>query len=338
LRNGAADQTIDAAPAVAVDGPTAADFIRSFLRTPVSGQLPGVPLSLGGAVRDAATRRDQTERARAYWELSAEVAHYYLALQERLELAGLRQSVQAPSAAWDAASDESEGRVERSRHAVSAAQLRLHGLMGRSVAESLPLPADSPHCGRYNTRHDEIFAARPDAGAQQLDVLLPLLHSHLTSAARSINEAHQWLTFVSENRDPTTDGTGLLRAFELWSLRRRELIDAAREYNQQIAAYTELAAPGQVDSNRLVAMLIRVSTAAGADGIQQTGATEDDADRGAAAGQAVGASPGNDAGRPRTFADRLRFEARRPTLSGLLGREHSIVVDRLLLRNPRRNR
>ena len=247
--------------------PKAADLMRALLKPPAIGQLPGVPLTLGAAVRDATTRLEQTERAKAYWDLSAAVAHYYLALQEGAELDALRQGIASPAAAWTDSRDDANRRIEITRKAATAAQLRLHRLMGATAGVNLPLPADSPHCGRYNTRYDEIFAARQDPAARQLNDLLPELHGDLTADARQIVEANDWLTFVSEHRDAANDGTGLLRAYELYAARERAFIDAVRVYNEQIAEYSQLAAPDQVGPDRLVAMLIRVSASgAAADG------------------------------------------------------------------------
>jgi hypothetical protein len=329
---GAAAAQSAAAPAE----PKPGDLMRAVLATPMTDQLAGVPLSLGSALRDATTRSAQTERAQAYWDLSAAVAQYYLALQEGVELAALRAGVAAPAATWDAATADAAQRVDYTRHVAVAAQLRLHRLMGAAASPSLPLPADSPHCGRYSTRYGEIFAGRPDSAAAHLNDLLPLIHGELLAETRRVAEAHEWLTFVGEHRDPATDGTGLLRSYQLMTERRRAFIETARVYNHQIAAYAELATPEQIGPERLVAMLIRVSTnsaggaAEDADaGVQPASAADGAADSDPQNPGSSKTSPGARENRPRTAwrpFDRLR------------NRERSIVTARRKLFRPNRER
>jgi hypothetical protein len=309
------------------DAPKPSDLMRALLATPATNQLAGVPMTLGAALRDAASRLDQTARAKAYWDLSAAVAQYYLALQERSELAALRDGINAPSPAWEPAADDAETRVAYTRGAVIAAQRRLHALLGAAAGPSLPLPADAPHCGRYNTRFSEIFVNRQDDEAAQINELLPLLHSQLATLTRQVAEAHEWLAYVSQHRDPANDGAGVLRSYQLMTERRRAFIDAARDYNQQIAAYAERATPDAVGPDRLVAMLIRTSYPSGQadDGVSPASATSD-----AQSPDYVDqASTNSRASGP------LRTFARRP-FDRLLDRERSIVTARRKVFRPLR--
>jgi hypothetical protein len=325
---------------VLVNTPKPADLMRSLLHPPAAGLLAGTPISLGQAMRGAATRPAQTDRAKAYWSLSAAVAHYYLAVQEQTELAALQQGVNVPGAPWGQAKQDAAARVDQARRFAEAAQFQLARVMGVAVGSPLPLPADAPHCGRYNTRYDEIFAGRQDPVARQVNELLPQLYAELAAETRQVAESLDWLAFVVEKRDPATDGVGVLRAYELMTVRRRAFIDAARNYNDQIALYAELATPEQVAPERLVAMLIRVSnpgtptsgagTAAADGGVQPASATEDAASESATGASTPGAASTGRGGR-RTFAERKNFEARRP-FSRFRSRERSIVVRRGLLR------
>jgi hypothetical protein len=318
-------------------GPKPAEFMRRLLIAPTTGQLPGIAISLGDAMAGATERPMQTQRAEAYWDLSAAVGQYYVALSEAAELASLRQAVLQPAAAWDVAATDIAKRVEQTRQTATAKQLRLHRLMGATAGASLPLPADAPHCGRYNTRYDEIFVTRMDPAARQLNEMLPLLHAELVADVRLFEEAKEWTNYVSKVRDPKTDGVGLLRAYELMALRRREFVEAAHQYNLQIAAYAELAAPDQIEPGQLVSMLIRISNP----GVGPTGAAADEAAvTPASAEEPVGSAADageNDAAvrsdsSPRTFAFR--------PLKRLLSRdrERSIVVRREFLRLPIRDR
>jgi hypothetical protein len=255
------------------------DLMRQLMKPPAAVQLHGVPLTLGEAVRDARTRQEQTARAKAYWDLAAAVGDHYLAVLENTELNVLRQSIAAPAKQWEARLKEAQDRVVASLQAAQAAQLRLHQLLGRASGGSLPLPADVPHCGRYNTEYEVIFANQPNAIARQLSELMPLRYTALRSQAQAIADAQAWRDQMSRERDPAGDGLELLQSQDLLSLRRRTFIATAREYNQEIAEYTELAAPAEVAPDRLVAMMIRTSTTSDdlpwrSSGVEQAAAQE----------------------------------------------------------------
>jgi hypothetical protein len=307
------------------------ELMKSVLEPPPGAQLTGAPITLGEAVRDARSRQDQTQRAQAYWDLSAAVADYYLALLEATELEVLRQGITAPHKQWDVRQREAQTRTEAAHRSAQTAQLRLHQRLGRSITISLPLPADAPHCGRYNAEYEEIFASRPDPVAKQLAELLPLRHSELRASAQAIAEAVEWRAEVSERRSQTSDGIELLQAQDLLSLKRRAFVATARDYNREIAAYTELAAPAQVATDRLVAMMIRTSAPAGRapwtpSRVEPATAEEPVQPDGAPLKPQASADADQKAGGQRTFADENVRQVRRP-LGRLLNldREHSIV-------------
>jgi hypothetical protein len=212
-------------------------------------------------------------------------------------------------------------RVEFTRQVAIAAQIRMHTLLGAAAGPSLPLAADAPHCGRYNTRYDEIFAARPHPIAQHYNTLLPLVHRELTALTRQVAAAHDFLNFVIETRTADNDGSGVLVSYQLMTERRRAFLEAARQYNRTIAAYAELATPEGVGPERLVAMLIRSSSDATEDAnVQPASATEDvDTDPSAA--------KGNNATMPPTIRETSERTAWRP-LDRLRGRERSIITAR----------
>ena len=326
---------------LANNGPKPSEVVRTLLTPPVDGKLVGSPVTLGEAVREARSRQDQTARAKAYWELSAAVGDYYLALLEQRQLTALRQQITAPGQAWEPKLRDSAARVELAQHTAAAAQLRLQQLIGVAANGSLPLPSDAPHCGRYNTEYEEIFAGHPNTAARQLADLMPLRFEQLRTQAKAIVEAHDWLNQVSLQRDTTTDGTGLLQAYDLLSLRRRAFLTTACDYNKEIAAYTELAAPAQVAPDRLVAMMIRASTDAATppwqrDRIQQTAANEDitpTPELPAAQAPPASTASAADAAPPQNTTPRgnRTFRQFRP-LQRLFNREKSIVVDRLIQR------
>ena len=313
-----------------VAGPKPTKLMQELMKAPAGAPLAGTPITLGEAVRDSRSRQDQTQRAKAYWDLAAAVADYYLAVLEAQELDAFRAGIAAPSKQWDLRQADAKTRIDAAHLAAQAAQLQLHTLLGGDASSLPPVPADVPHCGRYNAEYNEIFASRPDLVAKKLADVLSLRHAELRSMTQAIDDAKAALEQEVTTRAASNDGAQLLNAQQLLSLQRRAFVARAREYNQEIAAYTELAAPAEVPADRLVAMMIRTSAPAnqlhwGQGEIEPTSA-EEPAD---AARLADATAAGDNGARPTLDAER-RQEVRRP-LQRLLGRERerSIVVSRL---------
>jgi len=249
------------------------ELYRKLLSPPIRKRLPGNEIRLADVVRGASSRGEQTRRVEAYWDLSAAVTDYHLSLLELTEFDTLRASIAQPGQRWQQAKQLFAGRVHVSEHSAMAAQLRLSALMGQSGGTRPPLPGDLPHCGAYDTRYDQIFGNRTSRYAQELHELLPQRYQDLQRQAEGVTSARNWLDTVS-------DGTDLLKAHELLILRRRAFVYTVRDYNLQIARYSELASPGNVGSDRLVSMLIRVASNHrgewnSSSGIERTSAIED---------------------------------------------------------------
>jgi hypothetical protein len=317
----AAERAGDQQRSLLAGGPKPSQLMAELMKAPANAPLAGTPMTLGEAVRDSRTRADQTQRARAYWDLAASVADYYLAVLEAQELDAYRAGISAPSQQWDVRIADSKTRIEAARLNAQSAQLQLHNLLG-GAATTLPLPADVPHCGRYNAEYAEIFASRPDPTAKKLAEVLSLRHSELRAMNRAIDDAKALVESAVATRHPSSDGGELLTAQQLLALQRRQFVARAREYNQEIAAYTELAAPSQVAPSRLVAMMIRTSTTT--DQLPWRDAPVEPASA------VEPAEPASVADATPTFQPERRQEVRRP-LQRLLGRdrEQSIVVKRL---------
>jgi hypothetical protein len=225
--------------------------MRAILTPPAGSRLSGSSISLADAVATAASRADQTARIEAYWDLCSSVADYYLGVREQEELQRMRIRIQRVDPSWQQAETEMAVRVGTAQAAAIASQYRLASLMG--MGGSLPLPADVPHCGDYHTRYNEIFAGRASSEAAELAKLLPQRYAELKAAGQAVARTeHELEATVSRS-----DGVDTLRALELLALRRRAFVQIARDYNRRIARYTELSTPGQVESGRLVSMLIK---------------------------------------------------------------------------------
>jgi hypothetical protein len=230
-------------------------MMKKMLSPPTGSQLTGYPTTLLNVVTGARTRHEQAHRIDAYWDLCSSVADYYLGVLEHGELQQLQALLPGAGAAFQQAQTEFEVRLATSRLAAVASQRRLASMVGAS-GTSLPLPADPPHCGSYQTRYQQIFAQRPSVEAQELAALLSSRYSELKDAATAVSRAKAWTNEVAQ-RD--SEGIETLRALELLALRRRAFVQIARDYNRRIARYTELSTPGDLSAERLVGMLIKVT-------------------------------------------------------------------------------
>jgi len=298
--------------------PKPAELLQTLAKPPSNGRLVGSPMALADVLRGASSRDEQSLLIESYWNLSAAVTDYYLALRESNELQTLRAGVLHPNARWQKAADALQQRERLARRSALAAQQHLRRISGQAGDSQLPLPSDLPHCGTYDTRYDEIFRDRRSRSALALHELLPLRYQDLKTQARAVADSRAWIDTVSQQRNPQSDGTNLLLVHELLVLRRREFVAAVRDYNLQIGRYTGLAAPGNIGAERLVAMLIRNSARRSAQGTThpRTGWNRSGIKR-------TSAVESYDP--PRTYADDPPAESNSQTA----GRERSIMVQRL---------
>ena len=233
-------------------------IISQMLQPPRGSELRGTPVTIADVTRGAGSRGDQSHRVDAYWDLCASVADYYLGLLEADNLSRLQQRVPAMSQSLRVAEQSLRNRLDTSLKAATAGQRRLASMMG--MRDSLPLPGDGPVCHRYVTEFDQIFGRRSTtwgevAEARLLHELLPLRHAELIRAAQAVERNEAFVQQVAD-RSRGSDGTAMVRALELLALNRRAFVQIAKDYNRRIARYAELATPGRVDTNLLVAMLV----------------------------------------------------------------------------------
>lgn len=247
----AASSRTTSAPPAAKPKPTS--IMRQMLAPPPASQLTGSPVTLSEVIAGAPSRDDQSQRIEAYWDLCSSVADYYLGVLEQGEMQTLRSKIPGAGAVMQQAESKFAVRLGTARQAAVASQLRLANVMGRPGL--LPLPADLPHCGSYQTRYEEIFGNRPSGEAKELATLLPMRYSELKEYALAVVQTRAALDTVASN--DRGDGVATIRALELLALQRRAFVQIARDYNRRIARYAELSMPGEIGAERLIGLLIR---------------------------------------------------------------------------------
>ncbi|QEG35563.1 superantigen-like protein SSL4 [Bythopirellula goksoeyrii] len=240
-------------------------ILKSFSESVSGSQLPGTPVALTEVIASSPTRREQTQHVEAYWDLSQAVLDYNLALKETIELATLRRGIAQAGPQWEHSLNLAKSREQLALERAQVAQQRVAAILSLTSEDHAPLPSDFPFVGTYNTRFSELFPLQNSISQEQTPRIAKEYDGFLTGAAgvienqaKEISNAREWMFTVSEQRSPNTDGKELLTAYELFAARRRLFVQTVADYNRAIVRYTELATPGTVEPQRLVAMLIRV--------------------------------------------------------------------------------
>ncbi|TWU20073.1 hypothetical protein [Bythopirellula polymerisocia] len=234
-------------------------FLENFSEPVTSSQLSGTPVTLVEVIASSPNRREQTQRVETYWDLSRAVLEYNLSLKEKIELEALRRGIAQAGPHWDQSLSQNESRERLALRAVQVAQQRMAQMLGFTREDQSPLPSDLPFVGTYNTRFAELFPQQTQRVAKEYDEYLTNASQVIVNEAKEIAAARDWMFAVSEQRSPQTDGKELLVAYELFAARRRLFVETVANYNREIVRYTEIATPGSVEPQRLVAMLIRVA-------------------------------------------------------------------------------
>lgn len=239
-----------------VDASYAEQLMEAALKPHPASGLAGRRVSLSQVVQSAGSRGEQSKLIGAYWDLCSATADYYLSLYEQAELERLASRSPSLSSPLRTAIVKLTTRRDTSLTAARATQLKLARLM-RTSNQSLPLPGDLPLCSAYHTRYSQNFPSGGPQEAAELNKLLPLRHAELLDAANSVSAAEEFFDQVVQQAGGARDAESVVNALQFLALNRRAFVQIARDYNQRITRYTELAKPGELRTARLVAMLIK---------------------------------------------------------------------------------
>ncbi len=246
-------------------GPPPREILDRVLTWPEAEALDGLPITLVDVLAPTRSRAQQTQLIGAYWDLSAAVANYHIALDERSQLEKITTKITAPMiqvaesdrALVEIALAEADVDVYESRLAAVEAQHRLAALRPIVIGDALPLPADAPHVGAYQTRFEAIFAGRPAPQARQLNDTLPIQHATIRARAHAADRIAGLVSLrLASFEAGGVDVSELLALRERLHQQRLRFIAAVRQYNLRIAQYASNVAPDGTDGARLVVMLI----------------------------------------------------------------------------------
>ncbi len=234
-----------------------AEMMADAVRLPGGATVTGQPLTLLAALSTTADRRVQSEIVRAYWRLFEAVAEYRYALHYARSVEPLRgrgheePSLRACRAAAAAQVRQSELDAARAQHEL-AALLRL------PADAPLPLCADRPYAGAYETHFKDQFAGRtPPEAARLADKLLPLQRQVIDDRAEAVQAAEDAARAVSDDYQiARSDALAVAACSRELQRQRQALLGAACAYDRTIADYVFLVVPLGKSPQDLVGCLI----------------------------------------------------------------------------------
>ena len=218
----------------------------------------GRPIRLAEALASVPSTDAQLEATRAYWRLAEAVARYRFAFEDTLRWEEIEARPE-DAALLEVARASASAALSMAEVALLEAQHDLAERCGFAPGAPLPLPADSPHSGTYQTHFEEVFSLRnPPARARLLDRKLPVHQQMIAARAAAVDAAEDAFEAAAEAyRDGRAGFAELHDSLRQLGTRNRELVASARQYNDDIADYALAVAGPQTDSRVLVAMLIR---------------------------------------------------------------------------------
>ncbi len=240
---------------------SAATLLRSVLGGQGSRPLDGEGVTLATVLSKIPAAEPRKQATRAYWRLAQRTAAHQFCVEETdflLRLAipqAVHQQALLTSMQASAKADEARARLEALR-----AQYALSATKPNFADAALPLPADLPFVGVYET-HFETFQSRGLTSEEltQIHATLPVLRDVIE---RQADAAYAAGAAVYELQQGYNTGQvpldSLLQQFEQLRQQRRSFLDAVLEYNESIADYALAVASPNLPVDRVVGMLIEV--------------------------------------------------------------------------------
>lgn len=271
-----------------------ADIVAEGMQLPAGSAVTGERLTMLAALSSTSDRAQQLKIVRAYWRLVEAAADYSFCRDhvkgiERLRT-GNRGDAPLRLAAAVAAAQLRDAELSAVR-----AQYELAELVRLPTGLPPPLPATAPLVVRYDTKFDQLFAARtPPEGARLSDKTLPIQHQAIDDRAAAVQAADDAWTAVAENyQRGRGDAAGAVACSRELLRQQRAFIATVCAYNRNIADYALAVVPPTTTPEELVTILLGPSAKKGG----AAGAGSDQAVRAASANEPIVSSPLRQPGR-----------------------------------------
>jgi hypothetical protein len=239
-----------------------ATLLRGILGGTSERPLDGQGVTLAEVLSGATSAEQRVRATRMYWQLAKLAAEYRFCVEET----NLLSDLPVPRAAHEQAvltSVQTSAKAEEARVRLAAvrSQHQLAALGMRTEAVRLPLPADLPFVGVYDTRFDS-FQAR-GLGVEllaRIHATLPIQRDVLLRQADAVYAADAALRQLQQAYQAgQVPVSGVLDGFGQLQRQRRALLTSVLEYNESIAEYALAVASPHLPVDRIVGMLIETS-------------------------------------------------------------------------------
>ncbi len=235
-------------------------LIASLLHLPEGSPAKGAPLTLREAIGATMDRSRQLEITHLYWRLNEAVGALRATWDEVQQLQQLQSSAQ-DAALLNAARNSAAARLQTAALGVSRVQHELAEMAALAPGAALPLPADLPHVGGYDTHYERLARTRAmPARARLIDRTLPLRRQVIDARVAALEAARLSLeSNLESHRYGQTSLATVLDSVAEAARQQESVIAAACQYNHDIADYALTVVGQQVNGETIVSMLIKTT-------------------------------------------------------------------------------
>lgn len=225
--------------------------------------IEGKSVTLLACVGRAANTGQQAATIQAYWQLCTAIGRYTQTEQELIVLAGISPKFEFEQSQILAAQRSTEARRAQARVDLLAAQEKL-GEVAQLPDETLPLPADRPFVGKYQTRLTTMYAGRDiPRQLRSVDRALPhqlrLIEQRAEAVDANARLLNNLAALYQQDQVPLSVLLGTCK--ELTD-QQDAFLQAVVNYNHQIATYSQTVVGTSLPAESLVSTLIRTRAAA----------------------------------------------------------------------------
>jgi len=259
-------------------GVRSADIVAEAMQLPAGSAVTGQRFTLLAGLSSTSDRGQQLKIVRAYWRLVEAAADYTFCRDHVKGLEHIRTGGRG-EASLRLAATTATAQLRDAELAAVRAQYELAELARLPAGSSPPLPVDAPLVLRYDTKFDQLFAARtPPDGARLSDKTLPIQHQAIEDRAAAVQAAEDASAAVAESyRDGRGDAAAVVACSRELLRQQRAFIETVCAYNRNIADYALLVVPPTTTPQELVTILLgpnaKTGGPAGAGGDQAVRAT-----------------------------------------------------------------
>jgi hypothetical protein len=231
-------------------------MIANAIVLPPGSTLSGQPWTLL-SVLAATSDRQQLELTRAYWHMVQAVAEYHFCLDHAQKLASTKPGGDE-AAAGRLAQASAVATLHQAELEATRAQYELARLLRLPTGAPLPLPADRPHVGAYQTKFQALFAGRtPPEPAALMERILPIRRQAIDEQAAAVQAAEDVLAAATDpQQDRRGDAANVTACSRELLRQQRAFVRTVCDYNVNIAEYALVVTGPAVSPQALVAILI----------------------------------------------------------------------------------